>query len=375
MRARALTADSPSSAVVGRLRARGIVRFPARRAPRHRPQRPVRLDDGAHRQRQLAPPGDVGHVAEGADHGDAGPLLRVGQRVRHDGHARAEERRDHLAPEERLVARVVGVRDERHAGRQQLGPRRVDLDEGRPARRRRRPREPHAVVGALALAVLELRLRDRGAEVHVPQRGRLELVRLAAPEQAQEGELREALRAAADRRVGCRPVDRQAQIPPQVLERLLVLGRQPVAQLDEVRARDRDRWLGRLGRRRERRVVRQRGVAAHAVVVLHAALGRQAVVVPAHRVEDRLAAHALEARHDVGVRVGEHVADVERPAHRRRRRVDRVDLRARARAVEPVEAVGLPPVAPFHLEPFERGFLRYGNRPGKSRDVWHNRQS
>ena len=120
-----------------------------------------------------------------------------------------------------------------------------------------------------------------------------------------------------------------------------------LAQLDEVRPADRDLLLGvRLLRRREVGVVRQRGVAADAVVVLHPALGRQAVVVPAHRVEDRLAAHPLVARDQVGVRVGEHVADVQAAAHRRRGSVDRVDVLPRLGAVEAVGVVGLPALAP-----------------------------
>ena len=86
-----------------------------------------------------------------------------------------------------------------------------------------------------------------------------------------------------------------------------------LAQLDEVGPADRDLPLRvRLLRRREVGVVGQRRVAAHAVVVLHPALGRQAVVVPAHRVEDLLAAHPLVAGDQVGVRVGEDVADVQR---------------------------------------------------------------
>ena len=98
------------------------------------------------------------------------------------------------------------------------------------------------------------------------------------------------------------------------------------AQLDEVLPGDRHLLLARLRRRLERRVVRQRRVAAHPVVVLDPPLGRQAVVVPPHRVEDLAAAHALVARDGVGVRVGEHVPDVQRAAHRGRRGVDRVDL-------------------------------------------------
>ena len=64
-------------------------------------------------------------------------------------------------------------------------------------------------------------------------------------QQAEERELRHALGPPADRRVGHRPVDRQAQVLPEMLERLLVLGRQPVAELDEIRPRDRDRLLRR----------------------------------------------------------------------------------------------------------------------------------
>ena len=54
-------------------------------------------------------------------------------------------------------------------------------------------------------------------------------------------------------------------------------------------------------------------VAAHPVVVLHPALGRQPVVVPADRVEHVLAAHPLVAGDQVGVGVGEHVSHVQRP--------------------------------------------------------------
>ena len=93
-------------------------------------------------------------------------------------------------------------------------------------RRRRARREANPVIGARLLAILELRLRHRGAEVHVPQRRRLELIRDAALQQPQERRLRHPLRAAVDRGVGHRPVHRQAEVPPQVLERLLVFGGQ-----------------------------------------------------------------------------------------------------------------------------------------------------
>ena len=75
----------------------------------------VAADDVAGRQLQLAPPHDVGGVAERADHRDAGPLLGVGQLVREHRDLDAEQRRGHRRAEQRLVALVVGVGDERDA--------------------------------------------------------------------------------------------------------------------------------------------------------------------------------------------------------------------------------------------------------------------
>ncbi len=213
------------------------------------------------------------------------------------------------------------------------------------------------MVRARQLAILELRLRHGRLEVHVPQRRRFDLVRQSALQQAQKRHLRHALCALADRRVGHRPVDRQAEVFPQMLERLLVFGRQPVAELDEVRPRDRDRLLARLLGRTEGRIVRQRRIAPDAVVVLHAALGRQPVVVPPHRIEHRLAAHPLKARDDIGVRVREHMADVQRSADGRRRRVDGEDLSARAPAIEPVDALFFPAGHPLGFEAFEGRFF------------------
>jgi hypothetical protein len=54
---------------------------------------------------------------------------RVGKRVGHDRHPHAEERGRDVMAEQRLVARIVRMRDERHACRNQLGPRRFDLED------------------------------------------------------------------------------------------------------------------------------------------------------------------------------------------------------------------------------------------------------
>ena len=310
----------PRELVVALLGACRVGRFPSRGAPGQRLERAVGKNDRTHRERQLAPPRDVGDVAERADHRDAAPLLRIRQRVRFHRDPDAKERRDDLAPEQRPISLVVGMGHERDACRDQLGTGRLDLDEAAG-----RPPEPDPVVGARLVPVLELGLCHRGAEVHVPQRRRLELVGETALEQSQERRLRHALRLAIDRLIGLPPVDRETQMSPQVLKGLFVLDREPRAELDEIRARHRDGMLRRLLRRREGGVVRERRIAPDAVVVLHAPLGREPVVIPPHRVEHFLATHPLEARDDVGVRVGEDVAHVKRAAHGRRRRIDRVD--------------------------------------------------
>ena len=119
------------------------------------------------------------------------------------------------------------------------------------------------------------------------------------------------------------------------------------------------------------RLVRQRRIAAHAEVVLHAALGRQAVVVPSHRIEHGLAAHALEARDDVGVRVREDVTDVQRAADGRRRRVDRIDVargRGCGRSDRPVP---LPAIRPFLFETFEGGLVGDGDRVAQVQAIRH----
>ena len=100
--------------------------------------------------------------------------------------------------------------------------------------------EREQVVGAGALAVLDLGLGDGRAVVDVPQRGGVGAVGLVAGEVAQEGELAGAPADLVDRRVEQRPVEREAEAAEHLLEHGLVLGGQLVAQRDEVGPRDRD---------------------------------------------------------------------------------------------------------------------------------------
>jgi hypothetical protein len=312
---------------VGRL---GIEALPARRAEGHGHEAAVAPEDLAERELLLAPPLHVGRVAEGADHEDARPLLGIDELAREDRHRGAEERRDGPLAEERPVASVVRMRSHPDARGQQLRPRRGD-DELAAAL----DAERDVVERAARRAVFDLRLRDGGLEVDVPHRRRLDAVDVPLREEVEEARLRKVTAAVVDGRVLLLPVHREADAPPERLERLLVLARDPEAELDEVRPRhDARRLLLLRSVRRlepEVRIVRRARVATDVEVVLHAALGREAVVVPPHGIEDAPAAHALVARDDVGLRVAEHVAHVERAGDGWRRRVDDEGLFAGAR--------------------------------------------
>ncbi len=195
----------------------------------------VGSDDGTVRQVELTPPHHVGHVAEGADHGDARPLVFLGEVVRHDGNLDTEYRRRHGRAEEGLVALVVGMRHHGHAGGQQLGPGGLDHEVAAVGLV-----EGDRVVRRGLLFVFQLGLRHGRAERDVPQGGRLGLVGLAPGQVAQEGTLCCGLRLVADGAVALLPVDGEAQLAPDILELFLVFGCEALAQLDEVAPRDGD---------------------------------------------------------------------------------------------------------------------------------------
>ena len=290
--------------VVVLLRLLRIARLPSLRAPLHGRKPPVTVHDTPRRKLHLPPPHHVRRVAKGAHHRRAGTLLRIRRLVRHHGHLHPKQGRGQALAKELLIPFVVRVRHHRHTRRKQLRPRRLDGNDASLVT------EVQPVVCRVLVAVLDLRLGHRRLERPVPQRRRLSLVRLPASQIVEEEPLRNPLHRLVNRRIGQRPVHRQAQIPPEVLERLLVFLREAVAQFDKVPARNRNRRLRRLGRRLEVGVVRRCGVAPHAVVVLHPALRRQAVVVPPHRVEDLTAPHPLVSRYRVGMRIREDVPDV-----------------------------------------------------------------
>src|SRR5690606_24107001 len=146
-----------------------------------------------------------------------------------------EEGSAHGLAEVRLEALVVGVRHESDAGGEEFWARGLDVDVTRAIGLVER----EAVVRGLLLAVLELCLRDRRAEVDIPERGGQSLVSLAALMVADEPELALADGLVGDRAVGLRPVDAEAELTEDVFELLLVFDGELLAQFDEVAAADR----------------------------------------------------------------------------------------------------------------------------------------
>ncbi len=243
--------------------------------------------------------------------------------VREHRNLNVKEWRANLRAKQVLVSLVTRMSHERHTRGQQLRPGGVNLNVLRFAV------EHQAMVSTGLLAIFEFGLGNRRPEGHVPERWGEILVRLTALNVSEKGKLGCAKRLAPNRAVRLRPIDRKPERSPESFELLLVFDGEPLAQFNEVAARNRE-LVGRpaalgvaaLKRGNELRVVRQRRVAAHAVVVLNAALGGQTVVVPSHRVEHALTAHALESGHHVGVGVREHVPDMQRARGGRRRSIN-----------------------------------------------------
>ncbi len=156
-----------------------------------------------------APPLHVRRVAERAAHHRARTLRWVRAGIGQQRHRLAQRRR-HGLPDQRRIPRIVGMHEDRHAGRQQLGPRRRDRQ-----RRAVLQRESQRIECRLAFEVVQLRLRDRRLALGTPDRRRLAAIRAPRLIQPQERKLRDAPRDVADRAIRIAPVDREPQPLPQ----------------------------------------------------------------------------------------------------------------------------------------------------------------
>ena len=262
------------------------------------------MQNGTQRKVQVSPPIDIGRVTESTAHGDTGALVHLRLGVGKNGDLNTENRGGNRSSEQRLVALVVGVSDQSHTRGKKFGTSRFNADVNTVLNRRAGCSglgsargvgdvEGKAVVEARVFAALKLSLSNRGLEGHVPQAGSLSLVGLAALEIAQERSLGNLAGTGTDGLVVLSPVNRQTQVTPQVLEVLLVFDGQALAQLHEITTRDRHLIASLDGlafasdmRGLKIRIIGEGRIDANPEVVLHAALGGQAIVVPAHGVED-----------------------------------------------------------------------------------------
>ena len=174
---------------------------------------------------------------------------------------------------------------------------------------------------ALSLQVVQLGLGNGRAAFGAPDGRRRLSVGSPLAVQIQEGSLRNLARVVVDGTVGIAPVHRQPQALPQGL--VILLG-----FLTDCQALPDESLSAHLPHR-------------HAVALLNQPLGGQTVVIEAHRVEHVHPVHAEEARHEVRMAVGVHVAQVQVPRNGRRRGVDRID-RPFVGQVKLVRALRLP---------------------------------
>ena len=299
-----------------------------------------------------APPFDVGIVTEGAEHEDAGALLRVGLFAREYGDFGKETGGDGMFAEKGLESLVVGVCGDGDTGGDHLGARSgndeglgyalLAVDEGLV------DAEFDVVVGAGGWSVFDFGLGDRSLEIDVPHGWKFGGVDVAALVEVEEGTLSDGATAVVDGGVLLVPVDGETESVKEFLVGLFVFGGDFVAELDEIAAGDdelivfveaeffaaaADVEVGDVG---------DVWFSADAEVVLDAALGRESVVVPAHGVDDVPTGHAAVSCDDVLVGVGEDVTGMEGTAGGRRRRVDDEALFAGGSLVVLGDAEGFP---------------------------------
>ena len=208
-------------------------------------QTTILAQNGAQRKVQVAPPIDIGRVAESTAHGDTGALVHLRLGVGKNRDLNTENGGGNCGAKQRLVALVVGVSNQGHARGKKLGTSRFNADintvlnwrtgcSSLSSARGVGDVEGEAVVEARVFAALKLGLSNRGLEGDIPQTRSLSLVGLAALEITQECCLGDLAGTSTDGLVVLSPVNRQAQVTPQIFEVLLIFNGQALAQFHKI---------------------------------------------------------------------------------------------------------------------------------------------
>ena len=105
-------------------------------------------------------------------------------------------------------------------------------------------------------------------------------------------------------------------------------------------------------------IIRKSGIAADPKKILDSSLGRQAVIVPPHRVEHFGTAHALIPSNSVCMGVTEYMPDMQGSTHCRWRGIDAKNFFPAFTPVELVDAVLFPYFVPFGFKAFNGWSVR-----------------
>ena len=265
----------------------------------------VQADHLAAGEPGFPPPLHVRHIAEGADHQDAGSFLRIRVLRCHDGDRRVKQGGESGFSEKVLKAFVFRMGGHRDTGGQQFRAGGGD-DKGITALHA----EFYIVKSAGNLAILHFRLGDRGLEVHVPHGDGFLVDDTVLFYEVQKGELGNMAAMGPDGGVHLGPVHGESQFAPGVFECHLVFRCDHLTGFDKIASADPFGFLVFFPGFPVR-VIGFMGITADAENILGAPFRGQAVIVPSHGVEYVFSQHALETDDHVGLGVTVGVAHVE----------------------------------------------------------------
>ena len=285
---------------------------------------------------------EVGRVVPGRHLQRPGAELAVDRGVADDLHLPVDDRDEHLFPDDRFPARIVGMHGDRGVGHDRLGPRGRDHEVRRPGRHRLGPRVAHVaqLVGAHDVERLEIRVRRLAGEapVHDP----VGTVQVALPVHADEVDPHAALHVRIHREVHPRPIEAAAEHPELLVDARLVVVH-PAPHLGE-------ELLAGEAERRGLGPVLAPGAFLRELL-LDQDLGDDPGVVRSGEPQRRLAAHAVPAGHEVLVAAEpEGMAEVQVAGHVREREHHHERLLAGRLRARREEARRLPPVVEERLD-------------------------
>ncbi|CQB85757.1 Uncharacterised protein [Chlamydia trachomatis] len=225
--------------------------------------------------------------------------------------------------------------------------------------------ERNLMVEARIFARFKLSLRNCSLECNIPQAWSVFLISLSTSKIAQECFLCNSARLLANSVISLRPINRKTKPTPQSFKKLLILRSQALTKLNKVLSAYRNLILSfnllafsAFKRRLKIRVILQRSIHSHTVIVLHAAFCWQAVIIPTHWVENVKTLHTLISRNNIRMRVRKYVTNVQVATNGWRWSIDRIHGLTIARIMECVSLSFVPITTPLVFKTINANFVR-----------------